>query len=253
MMQRLSSSLLMSLLVLFAVGPASSQDGQPAVSAVTAGLAEEIVEVKINYSGAKVVLFASAPLSASNDAGLVVALIGPRRPHTVTRNTPDGPEKFTFLSAPEVFAIGAEPHVAEGTSPQALIDAGLNAAASAIPPADLIDIPDLAYWRAAFVELKMEQELYSLDETTIERLDGGLRRAKMTLPPNAPTGEYQVRAVIFENGVPVGSTEKQLTLVRGGMDATLYDLASQHGLIYGFLAILLASIVGAIAAYLGRR
>lgn len=239
------------LLVLCAPAlPAHAQDAP--VNFVASGLAEDEVEVKINYSGAEVVLFVSAPPS-DEAGGMAVALIGPRLPHTITQHTEAGERSFNFVSAPTVFAIGAEPEVAETTEPQALIDAGLNAATAAIPPEDLIDSPDLPTWRAAFVELKMEQNLYSLDETIIERLDGGLRRARMSLPPNAPPGDYLVRAVVFENGVPIGSTEQVLNLVRGGMEATLYDLASNHGVVYGFLAVLIGVFVGSIAAWTGRR
>lgn len=223
-----------------------------APSLVTSGLADEEVEVKINYSGAEVVLFVSAPPSDA-PGGMAVALIGPRLPHTVTQQTPAGPRTFNFVSAPTVFAIGAEPEVAETTEPQVLIDAGLNAATAALPAEDQIDSPDLPLWRAAFVEQKMEQNLYSLDETIIERLDGGLRRARMVLPPNAPPGDYLVRAVVFENGVPVGNTEQVLNLVRSGMEATLFDLATNHGVVYGFIAVFLGIFVGSIAAWSGRR
>ena len=99
----------------------------------------------------------------------------------------------------------------------------------------------------------MEQGLYSFGDTTIERLDGGLRRAKITLPLNAPPGEYRIRAVSFRNGAPVGESEQVLTLVRSGLDATLFDLSRQHGFIYGFLAVLLGVSVGGIAAWFGRK
>jgi hypothetical protein len=99
----------------------------------------------------------------------------------------------------------------------------------------------------------MNQGRYSFDDTTIERLDGGLRRARILLPPNAPPGDYRVRAVAFRNGQRVGDTEQTLTLVRGGMDATLFNLSRQHGFIYGFIAVLLGVVAGAIGAWVGRR
>lgn len=241
--------LLATLLLLLATpATAWSQNG-----IVSAGLAEEFVEVKVNYSGATVTLFATPPDQTSTTAGLAVALIGPTKPHVVTRNTPNGKQKFDFISAPIVFAIGAEPQVADTTEPQSLIDAGLNAAASAIPAPEHLTSPDLALWRAALVDLKMQQNLYSLDETTIEHLDGGLRRARMTLPPNAPPGDYTVRAVVFDNGLPVGSSEQSLTLVRTGLEATLYKMSTNQGILYGLLAVLIAFLVGGSAAWLGRR
>lgn len=242
------------LLGLLAVCPASGQRTEaPRQPVISAGLAEDQVEVKVNYSGARIVLFATAPSDENESSGMAVALIGPSEPAKVIRRTPTGEQRFEFVAAPSVFAIGAEPQVVETVSPDVMIEAGLNAAASAMPRADRLQSPDLAAWRAAFVELKMEEGLYSFDDTTIERLEGGLRRARIVLPPNAPPGDYRIRAVAFRNGQRIGETEKTLTLVRGGMDATLFDLSRRHGFVYGFVAVLLGAIVGAIGAWLGRR
>jgi uncharacterized protein (TIGR02186 family) len=232
--------------------PDQRTEGRPQ-PAIAAGLAEDQVEVKVNYAGARVVMFATAPAGENESSGMAVALIGPNESARVFRRTPTGEQRFEFVAAPSVFAIGAEPQVVETVEPEVMIEAGLNVAAAAMPRADQLQSPDLEAWRAAFVELKMEQGLYSFDETTIERLDGGLRRAKIRLPPNAPTGDYRIRAVAFRNGQRVGETEKTLTLVRGGMDATLFDLSRRHGFIYGFVAVLLGVVIGAIGAWMGRR
>jgi uncharacterized protein (TIGR02186 family) len=220
---------------------------------MAAGLAEDTVEVKVNYSGARIVLFATAPTPEDATSGLAVALIGPSAPQEVIRSTAGGPQRFEFIAAPQVFAIGSEPQVAQSVSPDVMSEAGLNASATAMPRSDQLMSPDLEAWRTAFVNLKMEQGLYSFSDTTIERLDGGLRRARILLPPNAPPGEYRVRAVAFRNGQKVGESERVLTLERGGLDRTLYDLSRQHGLVYGFLAVLLGTLVGAVAAWIGRR
>lgn len=219
---------------------------------IAAGLAEDTVEVKVNYSGARIVLFAASPAEETETTGFAVALIGPSRPQAVVRRTPRGQERFRFATAPTVFAIGAEPQVAQTVSVDVMTEAGLNAAASAMPQADRLGDPELESWRAAFVDLKMEEGLYSLDETTVERLPGGLRRARIILPPNAPTGEYKVRAVVFRDGATIGETTQPLMLVRGGMDATLYDLSRRHSFIYGLLAVLVSVLVGGVAARIGR-
>jgi len=80
-----------------------------------------------------------------------------------------------------------------------------------------------------------------------------LRRARIALPLDAPPGDYRIRAVAFRNGERIGESEQVLKLVRGGMDATLFDLASNHGVVYGFVAVLLGALVGAVGAWVGRR
>jgi uncharacterized protein (TIGR02186 family) len=247
---RIVLPLLLACLAPTATAQRSEAPQQPPI---TAGLAEDTVEVKVNYSGARIVLFATAPAGESEGTGLAVALIGPPQSQEVIRRTPAGERRFEFVTAPSVFAVGAEPQVAGSVSPEIMIESGLNAAASAMPRADQLNAPDLEAWRAAFVELKMNEGLYSFDDATIERLDGGLRRARILLPANAPPGDYRVRAVAFRNGQRVGVTEQTLTLVRGGMDATLFDLSRRHGFIYGFIAVLLGVLAGAVGAWVGRR
>jgi uncharacterized protein (TIGR02186 family) len=242
------------LVILLGAQDAFAQPGEgPPPPPIAAGLAEDRVEVKVNYSGMRVVLFVTAPPNENETSGLAVALIGPSAPHQVIRRTPTGERRFDFVAAPTIFAIGAEPQVVGTVSPEIMIESGLNAAASAMPRSDQLMSPDLDDWRRAFVDLKMEQGLYFFSDTTIERLGGGLRRARIALPPNAPPGEYRVRAVAFRNGQRIGEVDQVLTLVRGGLDATLFDLSRQHGVIYGLLAVLLAVVVGAVAAWVGRR
>ena len=134
-----------------------------------------------------------------------------------------------------------------------MIQAGLNAQASALPRLDQLLSPDLGAWREAFVDLKMEKGLYTFGDTDFRRFEGGLRRASIGLPKNSPPGEYSVRAVAFRDGRMVGESRQTFTLARSGLDETLFDLSRQHGLIYGFVAVLLGAIVGGVAAWLGRK
>ncbi len=245
-------ALLSVVLMLSATASAQRLEG-PDRPFMAAGLAEDIVELKVNYTGSRIVLFATAPQPENETSGLAVALIGPMAPQKMIRRTAAGEQTIEFVAAPLVFAVGAEPQVAASVLPEVMIEAGLNAQASAMPRSEQLLSPDLDAWRTAFVNLKMDQGLYSFSDTTIERLDGGLRRARIALPTNSPPGEYRIRAVAFRNGAPVGETEQVLTIVRSGLDATLFDLSRQHGFVYGFVAVLLGCLVGGAAAWFGRK
>jgi uncharacterized protein (TIGR02186 family) len=238
--------------VLAAVAPAVAAPPKP-VDCLSSGLAEDRVEVKVNYSGARIVLFASSPQTADPETLLVVAVIGPETSPELLRRTPKGPETFQFITAPSVFAVGSEPGIAESVSPEVLAAAGLNAAEAAVPSQADLRNPSLPQWRAALVELKMAERLYSVDYTTVERLGGGLRRARLDLAPNAPPGDYRVRAGVFKDGTAICQSERKLVLSRGGLEATLFDLSRKHGLIYGFIAIAVGASVGLLGALVGRR
>ncbi|OYX51389.1 MAG: hypothetical protein B7Y90_01835 [Alphaproteobacteria bacterium 32-64-14] len=218
-----------------------------------AGLAQESIEVTVNFTGSRVVLFANTPQPENETSGLAIALIGPVTTQKMIRRSVSGEQVIEFISAPSVFAVGAEPQLAASVLPETLASAGLDPGASAQPRADQLTSPDLPAWRAAFVELKREEGLYVLDAADIKRFDGGLHRATIALPFNAPPGEYRVRAVAFRNGEPVGETDQPLLLARSGLEATLFDLSRQHGLVYGFVAVLLGAFVGGIGAWFGRK
>lgn len=218
-----------------------------------AGLAQDSIAVTVNFTGSRVVLFANTPQPENETSGLAVALIGPTISQKMIRRTAGGEQVIEFVSAPSVFAVGSEPQVAASVAPETLASVGLDPGASAQPRAEQLTSPDLPAWRAAFVEIKQDEGLYVLDAADIKRFDGGLHRATISLPINAPPGEYRIRAVAFRNGAPVGETNQMLTLERSGLEETLFDLSRQHGLVYGFVAVLLGALVGAIGAWFGRK
>jgi uncharacterized protein (TIGR02186 family) len=217
------------------------------------GVAQDTIEVEVNYTDSRVIVFAAMPQPENETSGLAVALVGPVVPQRMIRRTASGDERIDFVAAPQVFAIGVEPEVAVNVPTDIMIQAGLNAQATALPRLDQLLSPNLDAWRAAFVNLKMEQGLYTFGEAVFRRFDGGLRRATIGLPTNAPPGEYTIRAVAFRDGQVVGESRQTFTLARSGLEATLFELSRQHGLIYGFVAVLLGVLVGGVAAWLGRK
>lgn len=220
---------------------------------MAAGIAQDVIEVEVNYSDSRVTVFAAMPQPENPTSGIAVALVGPIVPHRMIRRTAAGDERIEFVGAPQVFAVGAEPAVTASVAPETMIEAGLNAQATALPRLDQLLSPDLRAWREAFVGLKMDQGLYTFGDANFKRFEGGLRRASIALPVNAPPGEYSVRAVAFRDGRMVGESRQSFTLARTGLDETLFDLSQQHGLIYGFVAVLLGALVGGVAAWLGRK
>jgi hypothetical protein len=84
-----------ALLVSLGTAPAFAQRTEaPRQPVIAAGLAEDQVDVKVNYSGARIVLFATAPSGEAESAGMAVALIGPSEPAKVIRVTPTGEQSF---------------------------------------------------------------------------------------------------------------------------------------------------------------
>lgn len=245
---------LVAVLFFLSAGAADAQLARTSPRAtLTTGLSVDAIEVRVNYAAQRITLFASSSEIDDPDAAFAVALIGPALPHRLTRRDADGVTRFTFPSAPIVFATVAEPQIETAAGADARIAAEFDAAFAAMPEPKAFADPALGAWRAALVRRKEEQGLYAHSAASIERLEGGLLRASVAIPPDAPPGAYRVRAAVFRNGALVATAEQPLELKRGGLDATVYDLATRHGVVYGALAVLLGGVFGAAAALIGRR
>ena len=159
-MRRLAPCLLIATLGLASASAQPQQEGRDR-PVMAAGIAQDRIEVEVNYSDSRVVVFAATPQPENPTSGLAVALVGPQAPQRMIRRTAAGDQRIEFVAAPLVFAIGAEKQVEDSVSSETMIQAGLNAQASALPRIDQLLSPDLDAWRAAFVNLKMEQGLYT--------------------------------------------------------------------------------------------
>ena len=78
---------------------------------MAAGIAQDVIEVEVNYNDSRVIVFAATPQPENPTSGIAVALVGPIVPHRMIQRTATGEERIEFVGAPQVFAIGAEPVV----------------------------------------------------------------------------------------------------------------------------------------------
>jgi hypothetical protein len=231
---------------------AAAAAAQSPPAPLASGLAEETVEVKVNYSGAHVTLFVSAP-DLPPGTGFVVALFGPPISQTIIANDPDRRRRAVFPTASAVFARAADPGFLSRLPPAALDAAGLGSQSASGPLQAAASPSEAARWRNAFMRLKQNEGLYVADIAEIDDLGSGLRRARIGLPSDAPPGDYRVRAAAFDKGRIIAMSDNRFTLVRSGLDETLFELATRHGVVYGFLGLVLAGVIGGAAAWAGRR
>jgi hypothetical protein len=68
--------------------------------------------------------------------------------------------------------------------------------------------------------------------------------ASVWIPPQIPTGEYQIRVIEIHNGQIVDNSRDQLKVKEEGIPLMLSSLAFNHSVLYGFLAVLIAVSAG---------
>ena len=122
---------------------------------------------------------------------------------------------------------------------------------------------DPSEYRAALVRLRRAQALYSETVSTISRgggaqqqlsvYQGGLFRAVVFLPANAPIAEYHADTYLFRSGRLISSARVPIRITRVGVERRIHDLAANASFVYGLLTVMVALGAGWVAAFAFRR
>jgi uncharacterized protein (TIGR02186 family) len=97
------------------------------------------------------------------------------------------------------------------------------------------------------VRLKEKDGLWDVTTGTVEirpGTDGALALAELPVPVKAPPGRYEVTVYAFADGRGALVGSGSFEVKQGGVPAFIASLASEHGLLYGVLAVVVAVAVG---------
>lgn len=228
-----------------------------AASDLPAAIAEEEISVDSAYRGSVIDVWGVNP-DRRGRGDIVVVVRGPSQPATVMRK-----RRFlglwvngapvAFSQAPSFFAVLSTRPIDLISEPQTVWTLQIDPAASAQLAGATPDGTSPADYRAALVRLRRAQDLYQTNPSGIRLYDGGLFRATVALPANAPIGLYYVDSYHFRNGRLISSQRSRMNITRVGFERTVHDLATNWSLIYGLMTVILALGAGWVAAFLFRR
>lgn len=251
----------------FAALASSSQAQQPGdvASNLPSAVAEDRISVGSDYRGSSITVFGFNP-DRRGRGEIVVVVRGPNEPATVLRKRRvfglwiNG-DPVHFSQAPTFFAMMSTLPLHEiaprSTIRQYQLDPASSAElASGTPPGSTG-----ADYRAALVRLRRTQNLYqehigvtdAEQQRAITRYPGGLFRAVVRLPANAPIDEYQADTYLFREERLISSQRISVNISRVGVERNIHDLATNASLLYGLIIVLMALGVGWGAAVLFRR
>jgi uncharacterized protein (TIGR02186 family) len=248
---------LCALLLLAAPARAQAQENS---SGLPAAVAEDQVSVGSDYQGAVIRVFGVNP-DRRGRGDIVVVVRGPNQPATVMRKRRvfglwvNG-DPVTFSQTPSFFAVLSSRPLQQIVRPGDIWNYELDPAASAELSGETPPDSDPSAYRAALVRLRRAQGLYIELVGKEEGLDvypGGLFRAVVRLPANAPIAEYLADAYVFRNGRLISSQRVVIRIARAGVERRIHDLATNASLVYGILTVLMALGAGWAAAFLFRR
>lgn len=253
--------------VMLAGAPASAQQqpGADVADDLPAGVAEEQITVSSTYGGSFITVFGVNP-DRRGRGDIVVVLRGPNEPATVLQKrrvfglwVNDDPVRFS--EAPAFFAVLSNRPLREIASPESIWRYQLDPAASARLASTVPAGGDPSAYRAALVRLRREQGLYQWYARApqegvrggLTAYQGGLFRAVVRLPANAPIAQYHADTYLFRDGRLISRQRIPIMISRVGVERTIHDLATNMSWLYGIVTVLLALLAGWGAAVVFRR
>ena len=239
--------------------------GSVAQERLVISLSNQRVSITSNFAGEDLVLFGTVERDAVPQYGgghdIVVTVAGPKRTLRTRRKTRVlgiwvNVDSREFVSVPAYLAVPSSKPVTEIASRDVLrrLQIGLdNYILRQHIGADFADtVPDEPF-RAAFVRLAKEQQLYSQSPTAVTFLTPTVFRAAIPLPSDVPTGNYTVDVKLFAGGKMVAQTSTGLEIIKAGFEQYVADAARDHGLLYGLVTMLMALLTGWVASVAFRR
>ena len=123
-----------------------------------------------------------------------------------------------------------------------------------LTPATDIGPAQAANFREALLRRKQVLDLYDKHPGKIEFVGGTLFRTRIPFPANVPTGRYRVDVYHVNDGWVSSTTTIPLTVLKVGLEASIFRFAHDYPALYGIFAIAVAAMAGYGAGMVfGRR
>jgi uncharacterized protein (TIGR02186 family) len=119
--------------------------------------------------------------------------------------------------------------------------------------AGLSDDPDEARFADALIRLKSQDRLYSEVERGVTFLTPSLFQARLDLPANAPTGNYDVKIDLLVGQARLASQQTSFEVVQIGFAQQVAGFARNWAFLYGLATALTAILFGWLATVIFRR
>ena len=222
------------------------------------------VRIASNFTGTDIAVFGTIdqpPEGSDASYDVVVTVQGPRQSFVTRRKQRVlglwvNVDSRQFVEAPAYLAVLASRPIADIAEADVRRRERLGIAfvrlLQRIGP-DFADTVEDDAFRQAFVRIKGEQGLYLQDERGVGFLTGTVFRATVPLPPNVPTGTFDVGVKVFAGGRVIVQDSSALTISKVGFEQYVAAQARDHALAYGLAVALIALATGWLASVVFRR
>lgn len=231
-----------------------------------ASVSNHRVTITPNYAGEQLVLFGSIEKDISTPAtrspyDVIVTVAGPRATMVTRRkermlgiwvNT----DSRQFENVPLYLAVFSTRPFAAIASEDTLrrLQIGLdNIILTQRVGPDFADVVPSDPFRAAFVRIKADHQLYREQPGSVTLLTPTLFRTNIALAAEAPIGTYKVSLIVLSAGQVVARGETAFEVVKIGFEQFVAESAQSHGYFYGLFTVAMALLTGWLASVIFRR
>ena len=230
-----------------------------ATSRLVADLSQESVAITTGFHGTELLLFGAVDGQVGDD--IIVIITGP--PTDIAQRRKGNRagiwinvETNIWRQVPSFYSILATRPLDVITSIETIKQLGIGPAHLGLTLA-----PESGVGKAvsgerlikALISNMANINLWPAQTGLVSLAQDALFQAKIDLPSNIVTGEYDIRVLHLRDGTAIGEDRTRLTIEKGGLTAYISNLAHDYSALYGIFAIAFAIAAGWLAAAVFRR
>lgn len=256
---QLGRTQLLGGLVLLTLFCAQSHSARAQGDVLMTDLSERQFSINATFTGKELLLFGFIGDSESGGRGDVVIVIrGPISDFLVRSKSKVAgiwinTSSVTFSDIPEFYSLYSNRPLAEFVPEAYLTAYGLGLDHIPFETTSTLPEEEIAAYRSATIEELKSSDLYSENESGVTIIGGHLFRATVSLPANITSGNYIADIYLIRDGNLKTIQSSTVFVDQSGVDRFISDLAHQQPILYGIMAVLMASLLGWIAGVVFNR
>ena len=227
---------------------------------VVAGLSQNRIAITAAFVGSELLIFGAVkrerPIPDGPQLEVVVTVAGPSSPAIVRRKAKRlgiwvNTEAVEVDAAPSFYAVATSAPFDQALSPVEDLRHKVSIPRAIRSVGAPMTVMDSQSFTEALIRIRSEEDLYQINENSVQVTEETLFRAAVSLPANLTEGIYVARIFLTRGGQVVDSHETSIDVRKVGLERWIYTLAHESPLIYGVLslAIAIAAGWGASAAF----
>ncbi len=219
---------------------------------IASHLPKDAIQVTADYHGERLLIYGVV----SPDCDVIVKLSAPSATVTFSQKGRVGIFWFTvgtvsFNNVPWMFKIKSSGSLDEILLPEEQVrhQIGRRGLISSIESATPNASPFLI---EEIIQVRIDDQLYSFHEGQIKRMKGNLFETSFFWPPKAPAGTYRIDSFAIREKKVITVDSELVRVEKVGVEAWISQLALEHGLLYGIVAVIIALFSGLIVGLIFR-